>query len=85
MTSPSILGMNQTVALNEQRAEEREKSLPPSSDSQHYWHVERKAKRGNRWLFHAHFYGSKRDVAEYWRKNFQDKSKQFRLRHLLKY
>ena len=84
MTALSIRRMNQTLVLMEQLAEDREKSLPAKRDSQHYWHIERKAKRGNRWIHHSEFFGTKSDVADHWRKYFQGK-KEFRLVHLLKY
>lgn len=86
MTALSIRHMNHTLALRETLAEDREQSTPSiKRESQHYWHIQRKAKRGNRWIFHCEFFGSKSDVAEFWRKNFQGRSKQYRLRHLLKY
>ena len=85
MTALSIRRMHETVVLMEQRAEDREMSLPATRETQHYWWVERKARRGKKWIFVAEFFGSKRDVADFWRKNYQHKSKQFRLRHMLKY
>lgn len=85
MTSPSILGMNQTVALLEQLAEDRDKSQPGAGRyEEHYWHIQRKAKRGKRWIFHLEFFGSKAQVADYWRDHFRGKGKGYRLVHVEK-
>jgi hypothetical protein len=89
--SISIRHMNLTLRAQEQEQARQDAqwydrlSAEEKADRSHYWHIERKAKRGNRWILHAEFFGTKKQVADYWRKNFQGKSKQFRLLHLLAY
>jgi hypothetical protein len=82
VTAPSILSMHRTVDDLERMQDERDAALPARTERSHYWHVERKTKRG--WKFHAPFYGTKREVARFWSKHFIG-NKEFRLRHVLAY
>ncbi len=50
----------------------------------HYWHVERKAKRGQKWIHVTELFATKQRAAEYWNKNFRGRAG-FRLRHLHSY
>ena len=61
-------------------------SLPESEKANrtHYWHVERKAKRGKKWIFVCQLFATKSEAAEIWAKRFQGRAG-YRLRHLLKY
>lgn len=82
MSSLSIRNMNfvlGSVELNSATVQPLNKA-----DRSHYWHIERKTKRGNRWVFHSEFFGSKGEAADHWRRFFIGK-KTFRLRHLLAY
>lgn len=76
----SIIAMNSVVGGRELEA------VDVSSiniEETHYWHVERRAKRGKRWIFVRDLIGTKKEAAELWNKFFRGKG--FRLRHMMKY
>lgn len=54
-----------------------------AAEPSHYWHIERKAKRGNRWIFVRDYQGTKREAAQLFNKFFRGRG--YRLRHLLSY
>lgn len=83
MTALSIRNMNWTMVMNEQTADAYYQSLRPVKKEIHYWHVERKAKRGKKWIFVSRFYCTKADMAEVFKKYYRDGS--HRLVHLMKY
>ena len=91
MTALSIRHMNFTLQQREHEQARQDAAwyanLPAEEkvETHHYWWIQRKAKRGKKWIFVAEFFGTKSQIAEYWRKNYQGKGKQFRLRHMLKY
>jgi endo-alpha-1,4-polygalactosaminidase (GH114 family) len=90
MSALSIRHMNFTLQRMEHvRAQQDEAwfaSLPEAEKTERtrYWHVYRKAKRGNKWVFVCEYFGTKAMAARFWVKNFQGK-KTYRLRHLLRY
>lgn len=90
MSSLSIRRMNFTLQeMEHERARQTTKwyaSLPEDmkADRTHYWHVERKAKRGRKWIFVCEYFGTKSDVAAFWRKSFMGKAG-YRLHHLMSY
>lgn len=91
MTALSIRHMRFTLRMREQdqarRDAEAYAALPDEVKAEplHYWHVERKAKRGkNKWIFVREFFGSKRDAAGFWARNYQGRS-DVRLHHVLEY
>ncbi len=84
MAAPSIRHMNITMVFNEQIADVYHKTLKPARMPTHYWHVERKAKRGKKWIFVSRFYLTKAQMAETWRKYYRE-SGNYRLVHMLKY
>jgi len=90
MSSLSIRHMNFALREQERMQWARDAlafaSLPVAekADRNHYWWIERKAKRGKgKWIFERDFVGSKKEAAELWRKHYRGGN--FRLRHLMKY
>lgn len=51
----------------------------------HYWNIERKAKRGNKWIFVRDLQATKTEAAEIFCKHFKNRDVKYRLRHLLSY
>lgn len=91
MSSLSIRHMNYTLQVMEHERDIRDAALFASlSDEEkaertHYWHVERKAKRGkNKWIFQREFFGTKADAANFWNRNYRGR-KDIRLHHILEY
>lgn len=62
-------------------------SLPAEerADRSHYWNIERKAKRGNKWIFVRDLQATKTEAAEIFCKHFKNRDVKYRLRHLLSY
>lgn len=83
MAALSIRSMNITMVFNEQIADAYYQTLKPAPEPIHYWHVERKAKRGKKWLFVSRFYCTKAQMVETWCKFYRNGS--YRLVHMLKY
>lgn len=83
MAAPSIRHMNITMVFNEQIADAYYQTLKPAKRVIHYWHVERKAKRGKKWIFVSRFYCTKADMAEVFKKYYRDGN--HRLVHMMKY
>ena len=74
--------MNYTLARREQ---EGSMLLPdPNREKSHYWHVERKARRGSRWIFVRDLMATKSEAADVWNKRYRGR-KDYRLRHKLTY
>ena len=91
MPALSILHMHFTMTEMERirdiQLAEAYASRPADAETTHYWHIERKAKRKKNgktnWIFVKHFYGTKSEAAEMFRKHYQGQG--YRLRHILTY
>ena len=79
----SIRSMNIALVAREQIADAYYQSMKPVKREVHYWHVERKAKRGKKWIFVSRFYVTKAEMAELWNKYYRGGG--YRLVHMLKY
>ena len=86
MAATSIRYMNITMVAREQIADAYYKTLKPVNRAAiHYWHVERKAKRGKKWIFVSRFYCTKAEMAELFCKYYRNDQRSYRLVHMLKY
>ncbi len=91
MSALSIRRMNFTLqALEHIEAQKQTAwyaSLPAEERAvrSHYWFIERKAKRGNKWIFVRDLQATKREAAELFVKHFRNSERSFRLRRLLSY
>jgi hypothetical protein len=83
MSALSIRHMNIAIVAKEQLMEEQMKSLPTIKDTIHYWHIERKSKRGKKWIYTGQYFCTKEEMARIWVKFFRDGN--HRLRHMMKY
>lgn len=89
MSALSIRKMNFTLQTMEHIRAEQDTawylSLPAEekAEKSHYWHVQRKAKRGKKWIFVRDLQATKREAAEYFKKYCQPGV--HRLHHLLNY
>jgi hypothetical protein len=87
--SLSIRHMRFTMREQEQRRIEEDArryaalSAEEKAEREHYWHIEKKMKRGG-WKLHGPFYGTKSEAARFWNKYFRG-NKEFRLRHIYEY
>ena len=80
MALASIIAMNHAIGADDLTSDS---SSVPARERSHYWHIERRNKRGQ-WKFDGEFIGTKAEVATYWRKFFRGK-KNFRLSHEVAY
>ena len=56
-----------------------------TAERSHYWFIERKAVRGNKWIFVRDFIGTKREVAALYSNHFQHHVPRIRVRHMMSY
>lgn len=80
MSSTAWHNMNWTIGLQELESEPRIEN----AERTHYWHIQRKARRGSGWKTQGEYYTTKREMARIWIRNFRGKAG-YRLRHLLAY
>lgn len=85
MAAPSIRHMNITLVAREQIADAYYQTLKPVKREIHYWHVERKAKRGKKWIFVARFFVTKAEMAELFCKYYRNDQRSYRLVHMMRY
>jgi len=89
--SLSIRNMNFTLQFMEHERDRKNHewymSLPADvrANRSHYWFLERKAKRGKKWIFVRDIVATKSEVAVLFVKHFRTPNRQYRLRHLLAY
>ena len=83
----NIIAMNHSIGLREEiEAEQWKNSKPATSTGEiHYWHVERKAKRGKKWIFVGRFFCTKEHIAEVWTQHYRYNDVKHRLVHMMKY
>lgn len=84
MSSLSIRNMNTAMRELEIALEVRVVPSVLSTEKSHYWHVQRKAKRGNKWIFVCEYFGTKSEAAAFWCKSYRGRYG-FRLKHLMEY
>lgn len=85
MAAPSIRHMNITLVAREQIADAYYQTLKPTKREIHYWHVERKAKRGKKWIFVGRFFCTKAEMAEKWVADYRYRDDKHRLVHMMRY
>lgn len=85
MAATSIRHMNITLVAREQIADAYYQTLKPAKSETYYWHVERKAKRGNKWIFVARFFCTKAEMARLWITHYCHLDVKHRLVHMMRY
>lgn len=85
MTALSIRRMNETMVWKEQMVDVFYQTMKPTERVIHYWHVERKAKRGKKWIFVSRFYVTKAEMAELFCKYYRNDERSYRLVHMMRY
>lgn len=91
MTALSIRRMNFTLQTMEQIQSKKDAAWYASlsearrNDKTHYWFIERKAKRGNKWIIVRDLQATKSEAAELFVKYFRSRTPKCRLRHILVY
>lgn len=85
MTTLAMINMRQSPLHPQNLIDFAVAPTTKPAERSHYWFIERKAVRGNRWIFVRDFIGTKREVAALYSKHFQHQTPRIRVRHMMSY
>ena len=85
MTTLAIINMRQSPLHPHNLNDFAVAPTMQTTERSHYWFIERKSVRGNKWIFVRDFIGTKREVAALYVKYFQHQSPACRIRHQMSY